>query len=315
MKNNKAIKIIAVALVAVILLAGLHLGVAAVIYEASFGYRIETPEQMRFSEEQFPDLIGERHSFTSDKGQTLVGYLYERADSGENQFEGKALIIFAHGFGGGGQVGYMDIFDYLTGEGFYVFAYDATGNDESEGDKIGGLPQGYIDLSYAIEYAKNIEKTAGLPTVLMGYSWGGLSVGNVLNYQPDVAAVVSIAGWNRSMDMMEHVGYRIAGEPSRLLLPFLSAYEHLLFGDYADADAIGGFERSDCPVMIIHGRRDTTVPIAFGYEEYQRIYAEDERFSFVEYENLDHTLIRNPDGSLNEELFSTAVDFVNQAIK
>lgn len=315
MNTKKIIKSIAIVLIVIIGLLGLHLGVAAVIYEASFGYRIETAEEMRFSEEQFPDLRSERHSFTSNKGQTLVGYLYERADEGESQTEGKALIIFAHGLGGGGQVGYMDIFNYLTGEGFYVFAYDATGNDESEGDRIGGLPQGYIDLEYAIEYAKNLEKTAGLPTVLMGYSWGGLSVCNALNYRPDVAAVVSIAGWNRSMDMMEHVGYQIAGEPGRLLLPFLSAYEHLLFGGYADVTAIGGFEISDCPIMIIHGRRDTTVPIAFGYEKYKELYAEDGRFSFIEYEDLDHTLIRNPDGSLNEELFFTAINFINEAIK
>ena len=48
----------------------------------------------------------------------------------------------------------MDVADYLSSNGYLVFAYDATGNDESEGDAVNGLPQGIIDLDYAIRFIK-----------------------------------------------------------------------------------------------------------------------------------------------------------------
>lgn len=60
----------------------------------------------------------------------LVGHLYESADE---SIEEKAVIVFAHGSGAGGQIGYVDIFNYMAQNGYYVFAYDATANDESEG--------------------------------------------------------------------------------------------------------------------------------------------------------------------------------------
>lgn len=74
---------------------------------------------------------------------------------GENQH---GIIIMAHGFGGGGHNSYMDCADYFVNHGYLVFAYDATGNDESGGEGVGGLPQGVIDLDYAITFVEDRDK-------------------------------------------------------------------------------------------------------------------------------------------------------------
>ena len=150
--------------------------------------------------EDFDNLERTRYEFDTKNGDTLVGYLYSNKSNEE-----KGLVVFAHGLGGGGQRGYIDIFDYLSSNGYYVFAYDATGNDESEGKAIGGLPQGIIDLDYAINFTKTINEVKDLPLMLMGYSWGGFSVSNVLNYHDDVKAVVAIAGWNESENLIEYM--------------------------------------------------------------------------------------------------------------
>ena len=202
-KRKKVIAIIACALALILIAGSVALYMLAVsIYDGSFSYRCTTSEEDSFSMEDFPSLNRSRHTFASKQGQTLVGYLYEYADVTDM----KGVIVFAHGLGAGGQTGYMDIFNYLSSCGYYVFAYDATANDESEGDVIGGLPQGIIDLDYAISYAQTIEQIKDLPFVLMGYSWGGMSVGNVLNYHSEVKAVVTLAGWNKSMNMIDHCG-------------------------------------------------------------------------------------------------------------
>ena len=52
----------------------------------------------------------------------------------------------------------MPFIDCFTENGYYVFAYDAQGNDGSEGKSISGLPQGIIDLDNAISYAKSLEE-------------------------------------------------------------------------------------------------------------------------------------------------------------
>jgi pimeloyl-ACP methyl ester carboxylesterase len=307
MKKKRIIAIVSASL-AVLLIGGM-IGLyclAVSIYDGSFNYRCTTSEEKAFLMEDFPELTRERHTFTSDKGQTLVGYLYEQADA---DLQEKGVVIFAHGLGAGGQTGYIDIFNYLTANGYYVFAYDATANDESEGDVIGGLPQGFIDLDHAISYAKTIDEIKDLPRMLMGYSWGGLSVVNALNYHPDVNAVASLAGWNESMDMIEHNGIQMVGGVAKLLLPFASIHEYMMYGKYSFSTAMKGFASSDCAVMVVHGEQDETISISYGYEKYYKKYGNDPRFTFKKYDDRDHAIMWNEDGTADFELIGEIVDF------
>ena len=312
-KKQKIIAIVATVLVAFVIINFSGGYIAAVtIYSASFGYRCTTDARDAFDIAEFPDLARERHTFTTKQGHTLVGYLYESTDSTVTP---KALMIFAHGLGGGGQTGYMDIFNFFCAQGYLVFAYDATANDESEGEEIGGLPQGFIDLDYAITYAEALPEAAELPTVLMGYSWGGLSVANALNTHPDVEAVASLAGWNRSMDMIEYRGCQMVGPMGKVLLPFVSAYEFVTYGGkYAFSSAIKGFENSDCEVLIVHGELDDTIAIEYGYEAYYEEFADDDRFTFKNYADRDHLVMRDEDGNHDMALMAEIAAFFDQTL-
>lgn len=309
-KGKRKIIFTTLVILLLVILVGMYF-ITVKIYDESFNYRCETSLLDEFNILQFPTLTRERHTFTSNDGQTLVGYLYEKKDAAE---EKKAVIVFAHGLGAGGQTGYMDIFHYFTEQGYYVFAYDATGNDESEGEVIGGLPQGFIDLDHAIDYAYTIEEINELPFVLMGYSWGGLSVVNVLNDHPEVEAVVSMSGWNKSMNMIEHRGCEMAGDVAKVMLPFAQTYEFFKYGKYAFSTGMKGFEKSDCDVMVIHGDSDETVPIQYGYETYYEKYAEDERFVFEKIENRGHDLNKE-NGKLDLELMDKIVAFYKDSLE
>lgn len=315
MKKTKTKRIVSiVAIVLAVLLIGGSVGLyclAVSIYDGSFNYRCTTDEEISFDISEFPTLTRERHTFTSDKGQMLVGYLYEQADP---EMREKGVIVFAHGLGAGGQTGYMDIFNYLTENGYYVFAYDATANDESEGDVIGGLPQGYIDLDHAINYAGTLEEIKDLPFVLMGYSWGGMSVVNALNYHPDVKAVASLAGWNKSMNLIDYRGCQMVGGVAKLLLPFASIYEYTMYGKYAFSTGMKGFQNSDCNVMIVHGEQDDTIPIRYGYDTYFKKYGNDDRFTFKKYPDRDHSLLENEDGVRDFELMAEIVAFFDRSL-
>jgi len=284
---------------------------AASIYDSNFDQRYTTSPADAFVIEDFPYLHRTRHTFTSNDGQMLVGYFYNNPLLSARK---KAVVIFAHGLGSGGQRGYMEIFDFLANHGYTVFAYDATGNDESEGAVVGGLPQGVIDLKYAIDYVRSIETLRDCPILLMGYSWGAYSVSNVLNYHPDVKAVAALAGFNRSTDLMEDRGKKLAGKWAGLLLPFASMHEYAMYGNYAFCTAMRGFANSDCQVMIVHGERDTTVPIQYGYETYYRKYGSDPRFTFKKYPSRDHGILENSVGYCDFELLEEITAFFDKAL-
>lgn len=314
MQNKKKTRRMILAIVIAAVLIGGCIGLyclAVSIYDGSFNYRCTTNEEIAFDISEFPAMTRQRHTFASNNGQTLVGYLYQQEDT---DLQKKAVIVFAHGLGAGGQTGYMDMFDYLTAQGYYVFAYDATANDESEGDVIGGLPQGFIDLDHAIDYAYTIEEIQDLPFVLMGYSWGGLSVANALNYHPEVEAVVSLAGWNKSMNLIDYRGCQMVGGVAKLLLPFASVYEYLMYGDYAFSTAMKGFANSNCDVMIVHGEKDDTIPIEYGYETYYEKYGTDQRFIFKKYTDRDHNLLDNADGTRDFALMEEVVAFLDKSL-
>lgn len=283
----------------------------ASMYDEQFNFRCTTSNEKTFALSDFPGLTRQRHTFPSNNGQTLVGYLYQQEDAAVQK---KAVVVFAHGLGAGGQTGYMDMFQYLTSRGYYVFAYDATGNDESEGEAIGGLPQGIIDLDYAIDYAYSIEEICELPFVLMGFSWGGFSVVNVLNYHPEVKAVASLAGWNKSMDLIEHHGSQVVGDKVKLIRPFVMAHEYLKFGEYAFSTAMKGFAKSDCTVMIVHGKRDDVVPFDYGYGTYYEKYGNDDRFTFKSYRSRGHDLSKEPDGDPHVALLQEVADFFDRSL-
>lgn len=279
-----ALIIIAILLVSLISAALFLPKVLAVsVYNDNFGKRFTIYEPLAWDIEDFDGLQREKYTFPSDKGQLLTGYRYTHDGA-----EPRGLVVIAHGFGGGGHRSYMNIADYFAANGYAVFAYDATGNDESEGDAVGGLPQGVIDLDYALRFIKSTPDFAGLPIMLWGHSWGGYSVGSVLALHPDVKAAVIVAGFNSSLDMLEIEGRNIAGDAIDFVLPALKTHEEKLFGDYAAMSVLDGLAATDAQIMILHSTDDNMIPIDRSYDRYYAAYASDARFAFIRYEDRGH---------------------------
>lgn len=271
----------------------ISLGATAIVYELIFNNSYTTYEPYSLSVGDFDGLRVDNCKFAGNNGQMLAGYKYYK----DGTSSPKGLLIIAHGLGGGGQYTYMPIADYFTSAGYAVFAYDATANDNSEGKSTGGLPQGLHDLDYAIRYVSSDEELSDLPIVLFGHSWGGYCVTNVLNIHPEVKAVVSVAGFNRSSCMLQSTAEEYAGFAATLSMPFVNTYEFLKFGGIANYSAIKGFESSDAGVFIIHSKDDKTVGIDYGYSIYYDKYKDDSRFTFVEYEDRGHSWVYHSDAS------------------
>ena len=283
LKSKK--KIIIISIISVLLAIPLIILpiTTVIVYESIFGERYETISWMQFSVEDYEGLQMERSDFQSED-VTLAGYKYSKADQ-----EVKGVVVISHGLGGGGHNTYMPFIDYFTSNGYYVFAYDARGNDNSGGDSVGGLPQGIICLDNALHHVGSIEEYQDLPITLFGHSWGGYSVGNVLYMHPEIKAAVIVAGFNESEDLLKYQGQQMAGAGANILMPYLKLYERIKFGkEFTAVSALQGLEKTEAGIMIVHSKDDTTVPTKYGYDKFYEAFGNSDRFEFVLYEDKGH---------------------------
>lgn len=292
MSKRRAIITIVVGLA--VLLASVDWAMAIVAYKDNFDVRFESDEALMLHPDDFEGLQRTRYQFASDQGQLLTGYLYH---AGDGQ---RGMVVMAHGLGGGGHNSYLDCINHFAQHGYYVFAYDATGNDESEGDSVRGIPQGVIDLDHALTFVEESGDFPDLPIVLFGHSWGGYSVCSVLTYHPEVRAVVECAGFNSSADLFEAQGKKQIGAAIYLMMPFVRLDERLDFGAYATNTALDGFAASDAAVMVVQGSEDVVVPTAYGYDLFADAYADDPRFRFVLLEGKGHNFFNVSSPAMDE---------------
>ena len=291
MKKGLKITLIILGILLVLIIAALLIApkmIVKTIYKQNFGIRFTSFEPYCRDIAEFDGLEREKHVFTSNEGQKITGYVYTKGDT-----EPKGLIVLAHGFGGGGHCSYMDVADYFASNGYNVFAYDATGNDESEGESVKGLPQGVIDLDYALNYIKADEGLSDLPLMLWGHSWGGYSACSVAKLHPEIEGIISVAGFNSSLDMIENVGRDMAGDAIDYAMPIFEDLEKDKFGDFATMTALEGLEQSTADVLIYHSADDDMIPIELSYDKYYEKFSGNERFTFVRFEDRGHNHIFN----------------------
>ena len=279
-------KTISIVVVVLVLLIFLDYGFSVYCYNNIFGKRLEIYEPTSLKLSDFEGLNATHYEFPSDKGQMLSGYLYSTGS------EPKGIVVIAHGFGSGHNF-YMEVANFFAQNGYYAFAYDVTGNDESEGEAIGGIPQGVIDLDNAISFVEDSGNFPDVPIMLFGHSWGAYSACSVLEYHPEVAAVIAISGCNKSSDVFEVGAKEQLGPFTALMMPCIRLNERIKFGKYAKSTAMKGFKSSDTRVMVVHSEDDNVVGISYGYNIYYDKYKDDVRFSFMKLKDKGHSYVFN----------------------
>jgi len=224
----------------------LPMTITIVVYNHTFGRRAESPQYRAFL--RYGDVYGypKRIVHFPSGRNMLTGFIY-----GEENYKG--LVVVSHSFGDGAE-GYFNVIRYFVDKGWRVFAYDKTGSHSSEGNRTRGLTQSALDLDAALNFITKQEW--GLPIMLFGHSWGGFAATAVLNFDHQINAVVSLAGYNRPIRVLHDTSRRIIGRAGTLAYPYLWVYQRLLFGRNAGLSAVDGINKTDTPVKIIHGRED-----------------------------------------------------------
>lgn len=248
-RRRKAGKIVLISLCAFILIFSIAaMLITKYVYDDNFG-RADASAYTSFL--RYEDITGyERTQISFMSGNNkLAGYIY-----GEDNDKG--LIVIAHGLGGGAE-SYLPETMYFVDNGWRVFSYDCTGSYNSEGEGTKGLPQSAIDIDAALNYIES--QNWNLPIMLYGHSWGGYAVTAVLNYEHDISAVVSIAGYATPMELLYEQSQDMMGWFATITYPYQWLYQRMLFGSTAGLSAVAGINKSSVPVMVIHGSEDTVI--------------------------------------------------------
>ena len=248
------------ALVAAILLAILFVAFSVVsfvtihqVFGEMFG-RAEKPQQTIYEtyEDLSRDFSRTEITFLSEEDE-LTGYIYGASKNP------KGMVVISHGIGGGAD-SYIQEATYFAKKGYKVLSFSNTGSHESEGKGTMGLSQSVIDLDAALDYVEAQKEYEDLPVYLYGHSWGGYAVTAILNYDHEIAAVASVAGYNSPMEMIMAWGKPQMGILAYVEYPYLWIYQKLLFGGASNLSATEGINSVDTPVLVIHGTEDEVIP-------------------------------------------------------
>ena len=163
-------------------------------------------------------------------GKTLRGYVYGPSNT-------RGLIIFRHGIMSQHQ-DYLPMIIAMVDKGWKVFAYDAIGCGESDGDDVIGLSQSPIDVAAAVDFARKNGMADGMQIALWGHSWGGYGVAAALGEcADDVSACVTMSGFDTPMKELEVGARSTLGPFAFTQTPTLWLNTFLVFGSGGNRSA------------------------------------------------------------------------------
>jgi len=237
-------------------------------------------------------------TFKNSRSQTLVGNLYT-ANS-------KSIVILSHGFTGDkSEWGHFDrVAEALSEVNYNALAFDFSGCGESDDDTLTVAKQ-VDDLSSAIEYAKSL----GYQKIgLFGHSLGGLIA--LKNHDKGIETMVLTApvtdkvkyDWSErytkgQLDELKDQGYLTKVRDEGVRNTFL--IDKRMLKDRESVNQKEILENVKCPVLIIHGNKDESVPVEDSINAIKQL-SPDSRLEVID--GMDHYMKEEYDEVVDKTL-------------
>lgn len=185
-------------------------------------------------------------------GCTLRGHVYGPQNT-------RGFIVFRHGIFSQHE-DYLPLITALVDRGWRVFAYDAIGCGESDGDSTLGMSQSPRDVAAAVAFVQETGLDDGMKIALVGHSWGGYGVAAALARVDGISACVTMSGYDTPMKIITFSAQDAMGPLAITQAPTLWLNTVIDFGADADRSASEAIRNSGVPTLVIHGMSDRTVP-------------------------------------------------------
>lgn len=216
---------------------------------------------LKAATERLNDYIPENLEILSDDGLKLVGYYYRTMNLSLK------TVIGVHGYCGDAKKDLASVVPFLLEAGYNVLLVDNRAHGNSEGNIIGFGITDRFDILKWISYI--IEKTGSDSIFLYGISMGASAIMLAARFKlpPQVKGIVADCGFTSPYMQFKYLFAKIVHLPEFPVMPMVRAFAKRYAGyDILSADTRRSLAVATVPVFIIHGDRDTFVPLSMSRE-------------------------------------------------
>lgn len=202
----------------------------------------------------------------TENGKHLFGWFIPAAGA-----EPAPAVAVLHGWGGNAEM-MLPLAPPLHRAGYAMLLFDARnhGQSESDSDSSSSLPSFAEDLEHALDWLALQPDVDAARLAALGHSLGAGAALLVASRRPDLAAVVSISAFADPESNLRRflASYHIPYFPIGTVFRYVK--EHTMGHRFSDIAPRNTIRKIRCPVLLVHGSDDDTVPLA----DARAIYAE-----------------------------------------
>jgi dipeptidyl aminopeptidase/acylaminoacyl peptidase len=187
-------------------------------------------------------------------GKTLFGWFVP-----SNRQTPAPAVLVMHGWGANAAL-MLPALPPLHQAGLAVLLLDARCHGESDGEDFTSLPRFAEDISSGLDWLKARAGVDPMRLALIGHSVGAGAALLCASRRNDVRAVISLAAFAHPEDMMRRflADIRVPWWP--LGWAITHYVSHVIGARFDDIAPVNTIARLNCPVLLVHGLRDDTVP-------------------------------------------------------
>lgn len=237
-----------------LMLAGCWLALA--VFHALIRWSLRAPRVAERSTPGALELPYTEERIPTANGKQLFAWFVPVKASGP----APALAV-VHGWGGNMET-MLPLALPLHRAGYALLFFDARSHGRSDQDSFSSMPRFAEDLDYALYWLKWQPGVDPKRLGAVGHSVGAAAALLAASRRDDLSAVVSIAAFSHPQTMMRRLlaVWRVPYVPFGWYV--LRYVQRVIGHRFDDIAPINTIVRVRCPVLLVHGTEDVTVPVA-----------------------------------------------------
>lgn len=168
-------------------------------------------------------------------------------------------VIILHGCGGNAEQ-MLPLATPFHQAGVNILFIDARNHGRSDRDSFSSFSKFAEDLEKAIQWLKSNYPEYSKKIILLGHSVGAGAVLLIASKRSDIDAVISISTFAHPRQLLQRFLKRFY-TPSFLSSLIIHYREWIVKSNYDEIAPINTISHIQCPVLLVHGKIDTTVPV------------------------------------------------------